>query len=123
MSVLLVVPGSLLEARSISVHHIAPGESRTFPLEVVALTDVPECRFGRRDVGVALGTVEVSFDGGGTLDTVPDAGIGPMTGPDLGALNAGDRIPVLVVYTLPAGSAGVPLARSRSIELPLGLGT
>jgi hypothetical protein len=71
----------------------------------------------------ALGTVAVSADAGATWDTVPDAGSGAMAGPDYGPLAAGDRKAIKVRLTLPAGTPGVVLARSRSIGLVLGFGS
>ena len=120
---MLVYPGSLIEARWINVHHIAAGENRVVNLEVLATSACPECRIGRRDGSLgALGTLEVSTDGGVTYSVVPDAGAGAMSGPNLGPLAAGDRVPVSLRYTLPAVALGVVLARSRSIGVVLGFG-
>ena len=120
---MLVYPGSLIEARWINVHHVAAAESRTVALEVLATSTCPECRVGRRDGSLgALGTLEISTDGGATYSTVPDAGATTMIGPDLGPLADGDRVPVSLRYTLPAVALGVVLARSRSIGVVLGFG-
>ncbi len=119
----LVAPGSLIGIRALPVGWMAPSTARTFALEVLAASDCPECRICRRDGALGtLGTLEVSTDGGATYSTVPDAGSGAMAGPNLGALAAGARVPVTLRYTLPAALPGAPLARSRSIEIPLGLG-
>ena len=108
----------------IDVHHIAAAENRVLNLEVLATSDCPECRFGRRDGSLgALGTLEVSTDGGVTYSVVPDAGAAAMTGPNLGALAAGARVPVSLRCTLPAAPVGSPLARSRAIGVVLGFGT
>ena len=124
MSAALVYPGSLLEVRTISVHHVAAGETRVVNLEVLATSACPECRVGRRDSSLgALGTLEISTDGGVTYSAVPDAGAAAMTGPNIGPLAGGARVPVSLRYTLPAAPPGAPLARSRSVELVLGFGT
>jgi hypothetical protein len=119
---MLVWPNSVIEARTLPLNHIAPAESRTFDLELLAGEAVPECRLGRRDSMAVLGTVAASADAGATWNTVPDAGAGAMTGPDYGPLTAGQRKAIKVRLTLPAGTPGVVLARSRSIGLVLGFG-
>lgn len=124
MSAMLVHPGSRIQVRMLGVHHVAAGENRVVNLEVLATSDCPECRLGRRDGTLgSLGALEVSTDGGATYSAVPDAGAAAMVGPNLGALAAGARVPVSLRYTLPAAPVGSPLARSRAIGVVLGFGT
>ena len=118
MSVRLVVPGSLLEVRSIPVNHYLVGAEYVIPLELLAVTAVPECRIGVRDAGQAT-WLKVSSDGGTTWAAVPAAGIGVMTGPDLGPLTAGQRKAISLKVALPGGTA----VRTRAIRPVFGLGS
>ena len=118
MSVRLVVPGSLLEVRSIPVGHYLVGGEYVIPLELLAVTAAAECRIGVRDADQAT-WLKVSSDGGVTYVAVPAAGSGAMTGPDLGPLTAGQRKAIRLKVALPGGTA----VRTRAIKPVFGLGS
>lgn len=118
MSVLLVWPNSLIEARRIPVEGYLVGAERVLDLEVLAVDAASECRLGVRDAAQA-GWLSVSQDAGATYVAVPAAGVGAITGPDIGPLAVGQRTPIKVKIAIPGGTA----LRTCSIQPVLGLGT
>lgn len=118
MSVLLVWPGSVVEARRIPVEGYQVGTERVLDLEVLAVGAAPECRVGVR-APTQDGWLLISQDGGATYVAVPAAGSGAMTGPNLGPLTDRQRKAVKVKILVPGGTA----IRTRSIEPVIGLGS
>ena len=115
MSVRLVAPGSLVEVRRLPVECYASGTARTYDFEVLAITDEPECRVQCSQAGWLL----LSTYGGTTWVAIPANAPGAMTGPNLGPLTAGQRLPIKIQVAVPGGT----FIRTRSVALFLGLGT
>jgi hypothetical protein len=117
MSVRLVWPNSVIEARRIPVEGYLVGAEHVLDLEVVAVDAAPECRLGVRDA-MQAGWLSLSQDAGATWASVPAAGSGAMVGPDCGPLTAGQRKAIKLKLVIPGGTS----IRTRSIEPVLGLG-